>query len=526
MNDKREMTRREFVKDAAVTGAGLTIVPRHVLGRGMTAPSDLLNIAGVGVGGMGRVNLINLASQNIVALCDVDWGYAEKSFARLDNEIQSLSARIANPDREQPPAGRPQQRFDPEQAKMRLAGMQRLKDVHLPKAKRYTDYREMLEKQKDIEGVLIATPDHMHAPIALAAMELGKHVYVQKPLTWCVTEARQLAKRARETRVATQMGNQGHSLDDARKTVEYVWAGAIGEVREIHIWTNRPLGFWPQGVPRPTKPNQPADEMKWNGPGVEAREAAAMAGNYPVPEKLDWSRFLGVGPKVEYHPIYHPFNWRGWVDWGVGPIGDMGAHLIDHSMWALNLGYPTTIETISTPFNHASYPSATMTIYEFPARESDANAGGKMAQRTLPAVKLTWYDGGLMPPKPVELGEEELDKGGGALLIGSKGKLLHETYGMNPRLLPKSLHDSFGEPAKQLPRIANQQHELNWVAAAQGKTQASSPFEYAARLTEVMLLGVVALHAGKKIQYDGENMRVTNVPAANGFLKRDYRTGW
>jgi len=161
------------------------------------------------------------------------------------------------------------------------------------------------------------------------------------------------------------MGNQGHSLDDARKAVEYVWAGAIGEVREIHIWTNRPLGFWPQGVPRPVKPSQPVDEMKWNGPGVDARLAAAMAGNYPVPEKLDWSLFLGVGPKVEYHPIYHPFNWRGWVDWGVGPIGDMGAHLIDHSMWALNLGYPSTIETISTPFNRASYPSATMTVYEF-----------------------------------------------------------------------------------------------------------------------------------------------------------------
>ncbi len=526
MGEKKEMTRREFVKGAAVAvtaaGAAITIVPRHVLGKGMTPPSDLLNIAGVGVGGMGRVNLINLASQNIVALCDVDWGYAEKGFSRLDGEMQALNARIAAPDPEQQ-QGKPLIPFDREQAKARLAGMQRLKDVHLPKAKRYTDYREMLEKQKDIEGVLIATPDHMHAPIALAAMELGKHVYVQKPLTWCVAEARQLAKRARETRVATQMGNQGHSLDDARKAVEYIWAGAIGEVREIRIWTNRPLGFWPQGVPRPVKPSQPVDEMKWNGPGVEARLAAAMAGNYPVPEKLDWNLFLGVGPTVEYHPIYHPFNWRGWVDWGVGPIGDMGAHLIDHSMWALNLGYPTSIETISTPFNRASYPSATMTVYEFPARPPAEKSG---MQGNLPPVKLTWYDGGLMPPKPEELGEEELNKGGGALLIGSKGKLLHETYGANPRLLPKSLHDSFGEPAKKLPRIRNQQHELNWVAAALGKAEASCPFEYATRLTETMLLGVVALHAGKKIEYDGANMRVTNVAAANDFLKREYRTGW
>ena len=525
MSGKKKITRREFVKDAAASAAltiapqqaGLTIVPRYVLGKGTTAPSDLLNIAGVGIGGMGRVNLINLASQNIVALCDVDWGYADKGFAQLDQSITRLSARIAAPDPE-PQPGKPPVKFDREQAKQRLAGMQRLKDVHLAKAMRYTDYREMLDKQKDIEAVLIATADHMHAPIALAAMELGKHVYVQKPLTWCVAEARQLAKRARETCVATQMGNQGHSLDDARKTVEYVWAGAIGEVREVHVWTNRPLGFWLQGVPRPVKPDQPAEEMPWNGNGVDARLAAAMAGTLPVPEKLNWNLFLGVGQKVEYHPIYHPFNWRGWVDWGVGPIGDMGAHLIDHSMWALGLGYPTSVETISTPFNHASYPSATMTVFEFPPRELNG--------KKLPAVKLTWYDGGLMPPKPDELGEEELDKGGGALLVGSKGKLLHETYGANPRLLPNSLHDSFGEPAKKLPRVANQQHEMNWVAAAKGKAEASCPFEYAARLTEAMLLGVVALHAGKKILYDGANMRVTNVASANDFLKREYRTGW
>jgi hypothetical protein len=522
MGAKKEMTRREFVKGLGMTGTAFTIVPRHVLGKGMTPPSDLLNIAGIGVGGMGRANLINLSSQNIVALCDVDWGYAGQGFDRLGTEIENLQKRIDAPDPE-PQPGRPAMRFDRAQAKERLAGMQRLKDVHLGKAKRFTDYREMLEKQKDIEAVFVATPDHMHAPIALAAMELGKHVYVQKPLTWCVAEARALAKRARETKVATQMGNQGHSLDDARKAVEYVWAGAIGEVREIHIWTNRPLGFWPQGVPRPVKPSQPVDQMRWNGPGVDARMANAVAGNYPVPEKLDWDLFLGVGPKVEYHPIYHPFNWRGWVDWGVGPIGDMGAHLIDHSMWALNLAYPTSIETISTPFNKASYPSATMTIYEFPARPSDGKSG---MPSKLPAVRLTWYDGGLMPPKPAELGDEELDKGGGALLIGSKGKLLHETYGVNPRLLPKSLHDSFGEPARKLPRIPSQHHELNWVDAAKGKQQSSCPFEYAARLTEVMLLGVVALNAGKKIQYDGENMQVTNVAAANEFLKREYRTGW
>jgi predicted dehydrogenase len=513
MSEKKEITRRKFLTNVAAGSAAFSIVPRHVLGRGFTPPSDKLNIAGVGVGGMGRNNLINLANENIVALCDVDWTYAEKGFNRLDTDIQNLQKRMdqTNPE---PIPGEPPVEFNRVRAKERLDRMIKLKNDHLPKAKRYHDYSEMLEGQKDIDAVLVATPDHMHASIALAAMDLGKHVYVQKPLTWSVDEARRLALRAKETKVATQMGNQGHSSDDGRTAVEYVRAGAIGEVREVHIWTNRPLGYWPQGVPRPEPLKEPADSLRWNGRGVNARIAAAFAGNFPVPETLAWNLFLGVAPYVDYHPIYQPFNWRGWVDWGVGAIGDMGAHLIDHSMWALNLGLPTSIETVSTPFNGASYPQATLTFYEFPARDK------------MPPVKLTWYDGGLLPKKPEELGEEELKKEGGALLIGSKGKLLHETYGLKPRLLPKSLHESFGKPPQRLPRIQSEAHEMNWVDAAKGKAAASCPFEYAARLTEVMLLGIVALRAGRRISYDGANMRITNVPQANDYLKREYRQGW
>ncbi len=513
MSKKKEISRRTFLTKVAAGSAACAIVPRHVLGRGFTSPSDTLNVAGVGVGGMGRTNLINLASQNIVALCDVDWRYADKGFDRLDLDIERLKKRIELP--APPPPGEAPVPFDPIRAQARLDRMVKLKTEHLARAKRYTDYRDMLEHQKDIDAVMVATPDHMHASIALAAMDLGKHVYVQKPLCWSIEEARKLSRRAKETKVATQMGNQGHSSNDGRTAVEYVWAGAIGDVREVHIWTNRPLGFWPQGVPRPELPKAGPEPLRWSGRDVNARLAAALCGDYPVPPGLAWNLFLGTAAaNVDYHPIYHPFNWRGWTDWGVGAIGDMGAHLIDHSMWSLNLGLPTSVETVSTPFNGASYPNATLTFYEFPARG------------TMPPVMLTWYDGGLKPNKPEELGDEELNKEGGALLIGSKGKLLHDTYGFKPRLLPSSLHDSFGKPPEKLPRIAGEAHEMNWVDAAKGKLEASCPFEYAARLTEVMLLGIVALRAGKKIYYDGTNMRITNVLEANDYLRREYRQGW
>jgi predicted dehydrogenase len=505
------MLRRRFLTNVATTGAAFAIVPRHVLGLGFVPPSDMLNIAGIGVGGMGRGNLINLVSQNIVALCDVDWGYAQKGFDRLDGDIEKQRARM---DRPAPPPrpGEPPAEFDRSKAKTQIERMIKLK-TDLPRAKRYRDYREMLEHQKDIDAVVVATPDHMHAPIALAAMDLGKHVYVQKPLTWSIAEARRLARRAKETKVATQMGNQGHSLNDARTAVEYVWAGAIGEVREVHVWTDRPLGYWPQGTPRPERLKEPSGPPPWNDKGVDVRLAAGLAGDFPVPDTLAWDLFLGVAPYVQYHPIYHPFNWRGWTDWGVGAIGDMGAHLLDQSVWALKLGLPTSVETVATPFNGASYPHATMTFYEFAAR-------GQM-----PPVKLTWYDGGLMPEKPEEL-DQELNKEGGALLIGSKGKLLHETYGGKPRLLPRSLHESFGKAPQVLPRIAGEEHEMNWVDAAKGKVAASCPFEYAAHLTEIMLLGIVALRTGKKIRYDGANMRITNALQANDYLQREYRQGW
>lgn len=519
-------SRRRFLSTVGLATAGFTIVPRHVLGRGFQAPSDRLNVAAVGVGGRGRAVITNMASENIVALCDVDWPYADRGFAGLASEIATLEKRIeSNTVEVRVPASarnegtpptittRPMTALERARA-IATVGRQKALVAAAPKATRYQDYRQMLEQQKDIDAVVVATPDHLHANIALAAMDLGKHVYVEKPLCWSVSEARHLARRAAETKVATQMGNQGHSLDDGRTAVEHIWSGVLGDVENVHVWTNRPLGFWPQGVPRPAPLTASADELRWNGPGITTRLGAALAGHYPVPEGLAWDLFLGPAPQVDYHPVYHPFNWRGWVDWGSGPLGDMGAHLLDHAYWALDLGFPTTVETVSTPFNGVAFPHATTTYYEFAARG------------TQPAVKLTWYDGGLLPPKPVEMGEEALNPGGGTLVVGTKGKLLYETYGARPRLLPTSLHQSAGAPPRKLTRIPDELHEMNWVEAAKGKVPASCPFEYAAKLTEVMLLGIVSLRAGRKLTYDGAAMRVTNDAGANEFLTRTPRAGW
>jgi predicted dehydrogenase len=503
------------------------IVPRHVLGRGFQAPSDTLNIAAVGLGGMGGNNTQAVMSENIVALCDCD-------FALLDGRIRRWR-EAANPPADtgggRRGGGRGQERPEPEyrdfgpsraqqeaDAKWpepdRTANLRRFVEEQLPDARRYRDYREMLEQQPDIDAVIVATPDHMHAVIASAAMDLGKHVYVQKPLCWSVHEARHLARKAAETGVITQMGNQGHSRDDARRGQEYIMAGAIGEVREVHVWTNRPLVYWPQGVPRPQPLDRDPSQLGWNNSSLRARLANAMAGSYPVPDTLSWELFLGVAPEVEYHPLYHPFNWRGWVDWGQGALGDMGAHLIDHPVWALDLGLPTVIETTSTPFDGVCYPNATTTYYEFPAR------GGR------PAVTLTWYDGGLTPPRPPEIGDEQLEGEGGILYIGSEGKMLQNTYGAEPRLLPAERHNSYGAPPERLPRVPHEAHEMNWVNAIKGTDEISCPFSYASHLTEIMLLGIVAMRANAKLHYDGAAMRVTNNADANEYLTRTYRQGY
>jgi predicted dehydrogenase len=489
-------SRREFIATSSKAAFGAMIVPRHVLGGpGFQAPSDTLNVAVVGAGGMGRENSLRLLDENLVAFCDVDFGYVERRIQELlDSDNEERAARG-----------------------------QRLKEQYQAAAK-YADFREMLAGSPEIDAVVVATPDHLHAVVAQHCMEEGKHVYVQKPLTWSVHEARVLGRVARETGVVTQMGNQGHSADDARLVNEWVQAGIIGPVREVHVWTNRPI--WPQGLPAPKYPPQerdPAEMTSWWPGDVSGLVAEAIGRDYPMPEGFHWDLWKGPAvTELDYHPIFHPFHWRGWFPFGVGALGDMGAHLLDHPYWALGLTYPETIEATSTPWgggseNPVTYPLAMKVHYEFPRRG------------ILPPVALHWYDGGLMPRRPDLLPDDvALDRGGGVIFVGERGLLMHETYGGNPRLFPEGLQEEADLVPATYARVPDEVHERNWAEACKGNGTAVSPFSYAAPLTEVMLLGLVALRSGqgRKIHYDSDTMRVTNHEPANQYLTREYRPGW
>ena len=514
----RKLTRRDFVADASKVALGAmiapgfpTIVPRHVLGgKGFTPPSALLNIAVVGVGGQGSGNARSVSSENLVAFCDVDPAFMERNVMG---------------------SGDPNERAPSAET---VAFREKYK-----MATKYVDFREMLAKQPDIDGVIIATPDHMHATVAAAAMNAGKHVYVQKPLTWSVYESRLLAKIAREKKVVTQMGNQGHSQEGTRRVVEWIKAGVIGPVREVHIFTDRPARFWAQGLPRPAAPAPGTTPTLVRGDVGAVRNAVAASlatANQRLPAGLRWDLYLGpVAEDIEYHPVYHPFTWRGWVDFGCGALGDMGAHLIDQAYWSLGLTQPTSIEATSSLWGTAtvpvppgapagtrptqkqvSYPMASTVHYQFPA----------VGRR--PAVKLFWYDGGLYPPRPDMLPDDfTFVSEGGGVFIGDKGVLVHKTYGEDPVLFPKSVADAGAAVPKTVPRIT-ESHTMNWVRACKGETEASSPFEYGAALNETMVLGVAALRAGqgRKVYYDAEKMQFTNAPDANQFLTREYRSGW
>jgi predicted dehydrogenase len=441
------LNRRRFLSTTA-TAAAFTIVPRHVLGGvGHTAPSEKLNIAGIGVGGMGKSNLSQLETENIVALCDVDHAYAGGTFKKY------------------------------------------------PQAKVYTDYREMLDKEKGLDAVMIATPDHTHAVISMEAMRRGKHVYCQKPLTHDVYEARMLAKAARETGVTTQMGIQGHSGEGARLICEWIADGALGEIREVDAWCS--LSYYPFG------------HAYWS-----SKWSRRPKDTPPVPPTLNWDLWLGPAPHRPYHPAYHPAVWRCWWDFGCGMMGDRGAHTLDPVVWALKLGHPTSIEATSLDLNPDTHPLASIVTYQFPAREG------------LPPVKLTWYEG-VRAPRPLELedGRRMGHTEGGSLFKGTKGKLVGGVYGEDPRLIPESRMKQYKLPPKTIPRVAGS-HEQDWVRACKAGKRAGADFEYSGLLTEICLLGNVAKRMDARIEWDGPNMKVTNLPEANECIRTAYREGW
>lgn len=477
-SNKNTLSRRKFVKAGALTASVFMIVPRHVLGgKGFIAPSDKLNIAGIGAGGKAWDNIpgaFNKGQENIVALCDVD-----------DNRAAEMYQEF-------------------------------------PNAKRYKDFRVMLEQQKDIDAVMITTPDHVHAIATLTAMQLGKHVYTEKPLTHSIQEARVLAEAAKKyPKVVTQMGNQGSSADGMREVQEWIAAGAIGDVTRVHAWSDRPV--WIQGIPTPKE-------------------------KMSVPAGLDWDLWLGPAPKREYHSTYMPFRWRGWWDFGTGALGDMGCHLIDVPFRALKLTYPTSVEASMSQawindFEGAnlteSAPMASTVYFQFPKR-------GKM-----PAVELIWYDGGIQPKRPVELPPNEYLDTNGVLFEGSKGKLLCSIFGSFPRLLPTKLQQNFKAPKPTFARVPGSDtgHHQNWVKAIKEGTPTSSPFEYACKLTETVLIGNLAIRSQnikKEIKtvnkdnywanrefpgrttllWDAAQMKITNFDEANQFVQRKYREGW
>jgi len=439
--------RRRFLANSATVAAAL-VVPRHVLGGpGHSPPSEKLNIAGVGIGGMGRSNLRQLESQNIVALCDVDHNYAAKTFKRY------------------------------------------------PRAKAYYDYRKMLDKQKDIDAVMIATPDHTHAVISMDSMRRGKHVYCQKPLTHNVYESRMLASAAKNFGVITQMGIQGRSDSGTCLISEWIADGAIGEVREVDAWCS--LSYYP-----------------WGHAWWSSKWSSRPKDTPPVPDKLNWDLWLGPAPYRPYHPAYHPGVWRCWLDFGCGMMGDRGAHTLDPIFTALKLTHPTSIEATSLGINNDTHPLSSIVTYKFPARGD------------LPPVKLTWYEGS-RPPRPEELedGRRLGNVEGGSLFKGSKGKLMAGVYGEGPRLIPESKMKAYRSPEKTIPRIKTS-HEMEWIAACKEGRQANADFEYSGMLTETCLLGNVARQVDARIQWDHKNLKVTNNPQANKLISPAYREGW
>jgi predicted dehydrogenase len=430
------MTRRTFIKSAAFGGAGLLLLKDSGLAFGYEA-NDKLNIAIIGCRGQGGSNLAGVSGQNIVALCDVN----------------ENNARDAAKD--------------------------------FPNAKVYADFRRMLDHMhKQIDAVVVSTPDHTHAPASVMAMKMGKHLYCEKPLTHTIAEARMMRDLARKHKLATQMGNQGTASDGLREAVEVIRSGAIGQVFEVHVWTDRPI--WPQGVNRPTETQE-------------------------IPKELHWDLWLGPAPKRPYNQAYAPFNWRGWVDFGTGALGDMGCHVMNMPFMALDLKNPMSVEAKVFEMTSETYPKKSVVTYLFPKRGD------------LRSLRMKWYDGGLLPSADVTLGREMPSNG--FVIIGDKGRMFSgDAYGGSYVLAPEEDFVDFHKPDKTLPRSPG--HHAEWIRACKGGEPAMSNFDYASALTETVLLGNLAIIAGEPINWDAQNMRAVNCPKVDRLVHKTYRKGW
>jgi predicted dehydrogenase len=466
MHENRKLSRRKFVATNAASLAVAAVVPRRVLGgAGHIPPSAQLNVAVIGTGGQGIVNIGNLLKQpdvRIPAICDVAqfWDNSHLYYRHNGGRGPALEAI--------------EQHY-------RKAG------ADMPPCAVYVDFRVMLDKAgRDIDAVLVAAPNHIHAVASMAAIRAGKGVYCEKPLTHSVYEARRVARAARDAGVATQMGNQGHSSDDIRRAVEWIRDGAIGNVREVHCW---------RGGPNRTMMTERPTETP------------------PVPEGLDWDLWLGPAPERPFHPAYAPLVFHYWWDFGSGTLGNFGCHTLDTAVWALDLEHPTLIEASSTERNDETTPLAAVYHYKFPTRGEQ------------PPVDLFWYDGGLRPPRPDCLEpERELPQAGGSLIVGDEGAILSGVWSASPRIIPEAKMRQYEPPPPTISRSKG--HHRDWIDACKGGPPASANFEYGARLTEIVLLGVVALRTGKTLHWDGPNMRATNAPEAEPFIRGYFRKGW
>ena len=438
---KSMLSRRGFLTGVAATAATVTVLPKSVFGA-----NDKVNLAAIGCGGKGDSDVQDAAhcGANIVALCDTN-----------DGPLEGQAKRF-------------------------------------PNAKKYKDFRKMFdEMEKDIDAVTVSTPDHTHFPASMAAILRGKHAFCQKPLVHNVWEARRIAEAAREKKVASQMGIQGHANDGARLLCEWIWGGAIGKVTEVHYCTDRPGGWWPQPATLPT--DTPA-----------------------VPASLDWDCWLNVAPLRPYHPCYLPSKWRGWWDFGCGALGDIGCHTMDAGFWALDLRNPVSIEAEVSGLHKEGGPKWSVITYQFPARGP------------LPPVKVIWHDGGKQPPRPKELEpERKVPPETYAFFYGDKGVIMQDFYCGSPRVIPetKMREVQAMKIPKSLPRSPGG-HMKEYISACQGGPPACANFEYAASLSEMVVLGNLAVRFGKKIEWDAKNMKVTNLPEANKYLRREPRKGW